>query len=129
MQHEKKNLLIQLQVLQNRLTSDEPSGEMKMEDTIQFNSSRNLPQVYRRAFEHQSLSYHINDDKQDEQIELDHDYEQKTFEEIIHELNILSLDQKELLDLIVRTITKISLHLNGWRKLVSGIVYFNLQTL
>jgi hypothetical protein len=105
--------------LQNRLTSDEPIGEIKIEDTIQLNSSRNLPQVYRRAFEHHSLSYHFIDDKQDEEVELNQDYEQKIFEEVIHELNELSLDQKDFLDLIVRTITKTSLHLNGSTKLVS----------
>jgi regulator of replication initiation timing len=122
LQHEKKNLLIQLQLLQNRLTSDElsssSSSKMKMEDTVQLNSSRHLPQVYRRAFERQSLSYHINDDK-DEDIELNHDQEQKTFEDIIHELNILSLDQKDFLDLIGRTITKMNSYLNGSKKLVS----------
>jgi hypothetical protein len=90
-----------------------------MEDTVQFNSSRHLPQVYRRAFEHQSLSYRINDDKQDEEIELNHDYEQKIFDETLHELNTLSLDQKDLLDLIIRTITKINANLNGSKKLVS----------
>ncbi|CAF3704603.1 unnamed protein product [Adineta steineri] len=117
LEHEKKNLLIQLQVLQNRLTSDEPTTEIKIEDAIQLNSSRQLPQVYRRAFERQSLSYNINDDKLDDDIEINHDYEQKTFEDIIQELNTLSLDQTDLLDLIVRTITKISSHLNGSRKL------------
>jgi hypothetical protein len=119
LQHEKKNLLIQLQLLQNRLTSDESSNEIKIEDTMQLNSSRHLPQVYRRAFEYQSLSYHINEDKKDEEIELNHEQEQKLFDEILHELNTLSLDQKDLLDLIVRTITKINLHLNGSKKLVS----------
>jgi hypothetical protein len=122
LQHEKKNLLIQLQLLQNRLTSDEPSGAMKMEDTIQLNSSRHLPQIYRRAFERQSLSY---DDKQDEEID---DQEQKTFEEIIHELNTLSLDQKDFFDLIGRTITKINLHLNGSKKLdlIPLIIYTSI---
>ena len=118
LQHEKKNLLIQLQLLQNRLTSEEPSGKVKMEDTVQFNSSRSLPQVYRRAFERQSLTYQTNDDK-DEDIELNQDYEQKAFEEIMHELNILSLDQKDFLDLIGRTINKINANLNGSKKLVS----------
>jgi DNA-binding transcriptional regulator/RsmH inhibitor MraZ len=92
-----------------------------MEDTVQLNSSRNLPQVYRRTFERQLLSYHANEDK-DEDIELNQDYEQKTFEETIHELNILSLDQKDFLDLIGRTINKINLNLNGSKKLVSKLI-------
>jgi hypothetical protein len=108
-----------LQLLQNRLISDEPTGEINIEDTIQLNSSRQLPQVYRRAFEHHSLSHQFNDDKQDEETEVNHDYEQKTFEDIIHELNNLSLDQNDLLDLIVRTINRINSHLNGSKKLVS----------
>ncbi|CAF3945163.1 unnamed protein product [Rotaria sp. Silwood2] len=116
-QHEKKNLLIQLQLLQNRLTSDETSNSIKMEDTIQLNSSRHLPQVYRRAFERHSLSYHIIDDKQDEEIELNNDSEQKILENVIHELNTLSLDQKDFLDLIVRTIIKVNLSLIGSKKL------------
>lgn len=119
LQHEKKNLLIQLQVLQNRLTSEETSTETKMEDTMQFNSSRNLPQLYRRAFERHLLSHHISEDKQDEEIELNHDLEQKTFEDNVHELNTLSLDQKDVYDLIVRTIIKINVHLNAYKKLVS----------
>ncbi|CAF1197466.1 unnamed protein product [Rotaria sordida] len=128
LQHEKKNLLIQLQLLQNRLMSDETSNIIKMEDTIQLNSSRHLPQVYRRACEHHLLSYHINDDKQDEEIELNHDLEQKLFESVIHELNTLSLDQKDLLDLIVRTIIKINLNLNGSKKLdiVPLIIYTSI---
>ncbi|UJR13938.1 hypothetical protein I4U23_000941 [Adineta vaga] len=117
LQHEKKNLLIQLQTLQNRLLTDESSSEMKIDDTTQLNSSRHVPQVFRRIFEKQTLSYNINDDKHDEEIELNHDLEQKTYEDIIHELNTLSLDQHDLLDLIVRTVTKISLHLNGYKKL------------
>ncbi|CAF3933429.1 unnamed protein product [Rotaria sp. Silwood2] len=120
-QHEKKNLLIQLQLLQNRLTSDETSNSIKMEDTIQLNSSRHLPQVYRRAFERHSLSYHIIDDKQDEEIELNNDSEQKILENVIHELNTLSLDQKDFLDLIVRTIIKVNLSLIGSKKLVSNL--------
>ncbi|CAF2150068.1 unnamed protein product [Rotaria magnacalcarata] len=117
LQHEKKNLLIQLQLLQNRLTSDATSNLTKMEDTIQLNSSRQLPQVYRCAFERHLLSCPIHDDKQDEEMEINHDFEQKAFEDNIHELNILSLDQKDLLDLIVRTMTKINSNLNGSKKL------------
>ncbi|CAF5183315.1 unnamed protein product, partial [Rotaria magnacalcarata] len=117
LQHEKKNLLIQLQLLQNRLTSDATSNLTKMEDTIQLNSSRQLPQVYRCAFERHLLSCPINGDKQDEEMEINHDFEQKAFEDNIHELNILSLDQKDLLDLIVRTMTKINSNLNGSKKL------------
>ncbi|CAF5182135.1 unnamed protein product, partial [Rotaria magnacalcarata] len=56
-------------------------------------------------------------DKQDEEMEINHDFEQKAFEDNIHELNILSLDQKDLLDLIVRTMTKINSNLNGSKKL------------
>lgn len=118
-QHEKKNLLIQLQLLQNRLTSDETSNDVNLEDTIQLNSSRQLPLVYRRAFERQLLSYHTNDDKQDEEVELNNDHEQKSFEDIINELNTLSLDQRDFMDLIARTITRINFHLNGSKKLVS----------
>ncbi len=119
LQHEKKNLLIQLQLLQNRLTADEPSSQIKMEETVHFNSSRHIPQVYRRAFERQSLSYHINEDKPEEEMEVNHDQEQKLFEDVIQELNTLSLDQKDLLDLIVRTVLRISGYLHGSKKLVS----------
>jgi hypothetical protein len=98
-----------------------------MEDTIQLNPTRHIPQIYRRAFERHLLFYHISDDKQDEDTELNHDHEEKTFEEIIHELNTLSLDQQDLLDLIVRTISNISLHLNGSRKLVSKLIELREQ--
>jgi DNA-binding ferritin-like protein (Dps family) len=118
LEHENKNLLIQLQLLQNHLTSDDSSNETKMKDTVQFNSARHLPEVYRRAFERQSLAYHMNDEKQDESIELNHEHEEKIFDEVIQELNTLSLDQKDLFDLIGRTITKMNLHLNGSKKLV-----------
>jgi hypothetical protein len=92
-----------------------------MADTIQLHSSRHVPQTYRRVFECQSLSYRPHDDKQDEEVELNHDHEQTIFEEIVQELNTLSLDQQDLLDLIVRTMTKLSLHLTGYKKLVSNL--------
>jgi hypothetical protein len=60
----------------------------------------------------------MNDEKQDESIELNHEHEEKIFDEVIQELNTLSLDQKDLFDLIGRTITKMNLHLNGSKKLV-----------
>ena len=119
LQHEKNNLVIQLQLLQNRSTSEEASVKIEMEDTMQLNSSRHLPQVYRRTFERLLLINDVNNDKQDEEIELNYDHEQKMFEEIIRELNMLSLDRTDLLNLIIRSITRINLHLNGSKKLVS----------
>lgn len=114
LQHEKKNLLIQLHLLQNRLTTN----EVKMADTIQSTSSRQLPSIYRRTFERQLLSFHPSEEKPDEDIELTHDFEQKKFDEITHELNTLSLDQHDLYNLIGRTIIKINTHVNGSKKLV-----------
>lgn len=95
-----------------------------MEDTIQLNSARHLPQNYRRVFEKHLLSHHINDDKQDEEVELNHDSESKSFEDIIHELSMLSLDQKDLLDLLARIITKMNSYLSGSKKLVSNFIKY-----
>lgn len=122
LQHEKKNLLVQLQALQNRLASDESSGEIHKEDPVQLHSSRHVPQNYRRMFERQALSYHSHDEKQDDDTDLNHDHDQKIFDETIRELHTLSLDQQDLLDLIVRTVTKLSSHLSGYRKLVSDLL-------
>jgi len=54
-----------------------------MEDTRHLNSSQDLRPTYRRAFERQSLSYYMKDDKQHDEIELNPDDEQKTSEEVI----------------------------------------------
>ena len=119
LQHEKKNLLIQLQLLQNRLTSDEPSKEIIMEDSIQLNSTRQLPQVYRRAFERHLLLSHTHEDRQDDDGELNTDQEEKTLEDVIQELNRLSLDHQYVFDLIVRMVSKMNSYLSGSKKLVS----------
>lgn len=123
LQHEKKNLLIQLQMLQNRLTSDEPAKEMNMEETVQLHCSRQLPQLYRRTFERHLLLSPIHDDRQStEDIEYNNDEEDKLAEEIIQELNHLSLDQSYLLDLILRTVTKMNVYLHGTKKLVRDVI-------
>jgi hypothetical protein len=90
-----------------------------IEDSVQLNSTRQLPQVYRRAFERHLLLSHTHDDRQDEDVELNTDQEEKIFEEVIQELNRLSLDQQYVFDLIVRMISKMNSSLSGSKKLVS----------
>lgn len=122
LEHEKKNLLIQLQFLQNDLHSDQSSSNIKIEETVQLNSSREIPSIYRRIFEQQILSYRTTD----EDVELTQDCEEKDFQEISHELTILSLDQKDFLNLILRTIGKLNGYLYGSKKLVkSTLLYFD----
>lgn len=89
-----------------------------MADAIQLTSSRQLPSIYRRTFERQLLSFHPSEEKPDEEIELNHDFEQKKFDEITHELNTLSLDENHLYNLIGRTLIKINIQINGSKKLV-----------
>jgi len=126
LQHEKKNLLFQLEFLQNRL-----SNETKIDSTMEMNSTRQLSTVYLRKFEREILrsSTSINDDRQShEDIEFHHDEDEKMSEEILEELNRFDLDQTYLLDLIVRTVTKMNVYLHGTKKLdlVPLIVYTSI---
>lgn len=116
LQHEKKNLHIQLQLLQNQLTSDESSKQLNVEETIQLNSSRELPSNYRRLFERHLLS--TTDHQQDEEIELNNDSEEKLAEASIEKLNSMSLDQSTFLDLIREMVEKMTHYLNSSNKYV-----------
>ena len=101
--------------------SDETANESSVDENVQLNSSRQLPQDYRRALERHLLSRPLADDRPDEETDSNNDADGPACDEIIHQLNLLSLDQAYLFDLIVRTVTRISSHLNGSRKLVSEL--------
>jgi hypothetical protein len=119
LQHEKKNLLIQLQLLQNRLIADEPSPTIDIEQTVQLNSTRQLSHVYRRTFERHLLSVSTShDDRTNETIELDNDREDNNADSVIHELMMLSLDQHDFFDLLLRIISKMNSYLTGSMRLV-----------
>lgn len=123
LEHEKKNLLIQLQRFQNRLTSDDDrsSPDTKIDDeTSQLSSTRQLPSIYRRTFERQIISFENLDEKHDDDVEFSQDCDEKNFHEIIQELNQLSLDQKDFLNFLIRTIEKFNGYLFGSKKLVTN---------
>lgn len=110
LQHEKTNLLVQIQVLQNRLNSDESSSEMKVEETIQLESSRNVNPNYRRLFERNFFSNVSNE----ENVEIFNESQN-----LIEQIDKLSLDQTDFLSSVRRTVTKLNQVLDEHNKIVS----------
>lgn len=99
------------------MLSDEDSSKIN-DETIQLNSSRQLPSIYRRTFERQIACFENPDERHDDDIEFSQDCDEKTFQEIIQEFNRLSLDQKDFLDFLIRIIEKFNGYLFGSKKLV-----------
>ena len=105
--HEQKNLLLQLQRLENRSISNTSDSETIAQESIPNESSRQIPIVYRERFERLILSQQITDEEPDDDIE-----------KIIDELNQISLNEQALLDLIYRIIIRWNSSMIESKKLV-----------
>ena len=100
--HEQKNLLVQLEKSENRSNHDENEIEKKLDE-----STRKIPMIYRERFERSVCS------RQKENV-ID-----ENRRKILHELNQLSLNNDEFLNLIYRTILQWNSSTNETKRLVS----------
>ena len=110
--HDHRNLLIRVE---QSSALNAQALDATADDVWQMGCFRQVPSTYRLAFERQALLHRYAFEQKEEQSSGSQSLEQ----EMLNELDRLSLDQQALLDLIQRTILKCNASITESKKLVS----------